>query len=387
MKRFIVLGSTGSIGASSLEVIAANPDSFRVAGLAAGRSAAAVAEQALRFRPEAVSLRDPEAAAEVRRRVGSLVRIYEGASGMIEMIRTLEADAAVNGIVGSAGMMPTLAALDAGKDVLLANKETMVMAGRLVMEAVRRTGRRIVPIDSEMSAIHQCLKGERRAAVKRLTLTASGGPFIDFTREELARVTLSQALIHPTWSMGTKNTIDSATLMNKGLEVIEASRLFDIPGDRITVTIHRSSLIHSFAEFIDGSLLAQISRPDMRLAIQYAMTDPERLPSPYGGLDFSAPFSMSFEPPDPERFPCIALAYEALRRDGDSPAVLNGANERAVEAFVDGKLSFNDIPEAIGRAMDAHEYIPNPTVEELIETDRWAKRSVDAFIGEKQERK
>lgn len=381
MKRFIVLGSTGSIGTSSLEVIAANPDLFRVAGLAAGRSADAVTDQVLRFRPEAVSLRDPEAAAEIRRRVGGIVRVHEGFAGMLEMIRTVGADAAVNGLVGSVGMVPTLAALKSGKDVLLANKETMVMAGRLVMEEVRRTGRRIVPIDSEMSAIYQCLKGERRDAVKRLILTASGGPFIDFTRDELARVTLRQALNHPTWSMGTKNTIDSATLMNKGLEVIEASRLFDIPGDHITVTIHRSSLTHSFVEFVDGSLLAQVSRPDMRLAIQYAMTDPERLVSPYGGLDFSEPFSMTFEPPDPERFPCLALAYEALRRDGAALAVMNGANERAVEAFVEGILPFTGIPEVIRRAMDEHPLIANPAIEDLIEADQRAKRYVEKFIN------
>lgn len=383
MKRFIVLGSTGSIGTTSLEVIAANPDSFRVAGLAAGRSADVIADQVLRFRPQAVSLRDTKAAAEVRRRVGGIVRVYEGFAGMLEMIRTIEADAVVNGLVGSVGMVPTLAALGSGKDVLLANKETMVMAGRLVMEEVQRTGRRIVPIDSEMSAIYQCLKGEPRAAVKRLILTASGGPFVDFSPEALARVTLRQALNHPTWSMGTKNTIDSATLMNKGLEVIEASRLFDIPGDRITVAIHRSSLAHSFVEFIDGSLLAQVSRPDMRLAIQYAMTDPERLASPYGGLDFSEPFSLTFEPPDRGRFPCLALAYEALRRDGTAPAAMNGANERAVEAFVEGKLSFTGIPDVIRRAMDEHAFLANPAVEDLAEVDLCAKRCVAALLDGK----
>jgi 1-deoxy-D-xylulose-5-phosphate reductoisomerase len=218
--------------------------------------------------------------------------------------------------------------------------------------------------------------------VRRLVLTASGGPFVDFTPEQLERVTLEQALNHPTWSMGTKNTIDSATMMNKGLEVIEASRLFDIPGERIDVTIHRSSLTHSLVEFIDGSLLSQISKPDMRLAIQYSMTAPERLPSPYGGLDFTRAFSMTFEPPDTERFPCLALAYEALARGGTAPAAMNGANERAVEAFVEGKLPFMGIPAVIRRVVEEHDFHENPTIEELTATDGDSKREVERIIGE-----
>ena len=382
LKRFIVLGSTGSIGTSSLDVVSSNPDSFAVAGLAAGRSSEAIIQQILRFRPEAVSLRDPQAVREVRERAGGITRVYEGIRGMLEMIRTLEADAVVNGLVGSAGMLPTITALESGKDVLLANKETMVMAGLLVMDAARRTGYRIVPIDSEMSAIYQCLKGERHETIRRLVLTASGGPFVDYTREQLENVTLAQALNHPTWAMGAKNTIDSATMMNKGLEVIEASHMFDIPGDRIDVTIHRSSLTHSFVEFIDGSLLSQVSKPDMRLAIQYAMTDPKRKPSPYGGLDFTRPFSMTFEPPDTGRFPCLALAYEALARGGSAPAAMNGANERAVEAFMEGKLPFMGIPSVIRRVVEEHEFRDNPTIEELIATDDWAKGSVEKILEE-----
>ncbi len=385
MKRLIVLGSTGSIGRSSLDVIRSNPAAFCAVGLAAGRSAEAVIGQIDRFKPEAVSLRDADAAAEVRRHAGGRVRVYEGPEGLLDMVRSLDADAAVNGLVGSAGMMPTVAALESGKDVLLANKETMVMAGRLVMETARRTGRRIVPIDSEMSAIYQCLKGERHDAVLRLVLTASGGPFVDWPAEKLAGVTLGEALNHPTWSMGTKNTIDSATLMNKGLEVIEASRLFNISGERIAVAVHRTSLVHSFVEFVDGSLLAQISRPDMRLAIQYAMTDPERLPSPYGGLDFTRPLSMAFEPPDPVRFPCLRLAYEALGRGGTATAALNGANERAVELFVEGALPFGGIPDAIGHVVDTHAFIENPTIDELIAVDIAAKRAVDDFINRAKE--
>jgi 1-deoxy-D-xylulose-5-phosphate reductoisomerase len=376
LKRFIILGSTGSIGKSSLDVISSNPDSFRVSGLAAGQSADTIIEQIERFRPEAVSLRDTGAIEAVRERAGKSTRIYEGFQGMLEMIRSLEADAAVNGLVGSVGMLPTVTALESGKDVLLANKETMVMAGPLITEAARKTGRRIVPIDSEMSAIYQCLKGERDQDIRRLILTASGGPFVDWPQERLAGVTLQEALNHPTWSMGAKNTIDSATMMNKGLEVIEASHLFGIPGDRVDVAIHRASLVHSFVEFIDGSILAQISKPDMRLAIQYAMTAPDRLPSPYGGLDFSRPFSMTFEPPDTERFPCLALAYEALATGGTAPAAMNGANEQAVNAFIEGKLTFTEIPVIIRRAMEADRHIVRPSLEDLVAADIRAKKFV-----------
>ncbi len=344
--------------------------------MGSGCSAETIIEQVRRFRPEAVSLRDPEAIEQVRAGVGGITRIYEGFRGMLDMIRDLDADAAVNGLVGSVGMLPTVAALESGKDVLLANKETMVMAGDPVMETVRSTGRRIVPIDSEMSAIYQCISGERHGDIGRLILTASGGPFVDWPKERLDGVTLTEALNHPTWSMGTKNTIDSATMMNKGLEVIEASHLFGIPGDRIDVAIHRTSLVHSFVEFVDGSLLAQISKPDMRLAIQYAMTAPDRLPSPYGGLDFTRPFTMTFEPPDTDRFPCLALAFESLARGGTAPAAMNGANEQAVEAFVAGKLSFMGIPDVIRRAVDNHRYMERPSFDDLVETDTRAKRFV-----------
>jgi len=380
VKRFIILGSTGSIGRSSLDVVSINPDHFRIVGLAASRSVDRMCEQVRSFMPEAVAMYDPDAARRVRAEVGDITRVHEGLDGMLDLVRSLDADAVVNGLVGSVGMVPTLTALDNGKDVLLANKETIVMAGTLVMEKMRETGRRIVPIDSEMSAIYQCLAGEDKDTVKRLVLTASGGPFVDYSADRLRGVTVGQALNHPTWAMGTKNTIDSATLMNKGLEIIEASRLFDIPGDRIDVVIHRTSVAHSLVEFVDGSILAQLSNPDMRLAIQYAMTAPGRLPSPYGSLDFSKPFSLGFEPPDMARFPCLSHAYEALERGGTAPAALNGANERAVEAFVRGDIGFSDIPRLIGRVVDEHGFIAEPTVEELIGTDREAKRRIEALI-------
>ncbi len=375
VKRFIVLGSTGSIGCSSLDVIASNPDEFMAAGLAAGSSVDLMCEQVERFKPQAVSMYDPESADAVRSRVGDLTTVYTGDAGLEELIRSLDADAAVNGLVGSAGMMPTIVAMESGLDVLLANKETMVMAGEIVVETVKRTGRRIVPIDSEMSAIYQCLKGEPGESVKRLILTASGGPFTDWTKKQLADVTVKQALNHPTWNMGTKNTIDSATMMNKGLEVIEASFLFDTPGEKIDVAIHRTS-VHSFVEFIDGSILCQLSKPDMRLAIQYAMTDPDRLPSPYGGLDFSERFSLTFEPPNMDKFPCLGIAYDVLSRGGTAAAAMNGANEAAVEAFVSGAIAFNDIPVLISRIIEEHDFIQHPTVDDLIETDITSKRKI-----------
>ncbi len=381
MKRFIILGSTGSIGRSSLDVIGSNPDHFTAVGLACGSSVKKMCEQVLRFKPAAVSMDSPEAASEVRSFVGTKTKVYEGIDGMNEMIRELDVDGVINGLVGSVGMLPTLTALENGKDVLLANKETMVMAGRIVMETANRFGRRIVPIDSEMSAIYQCMKGEDRKSVKRLILTASGGPFIDVPLEDLYDVTVGQALNHPTWDMGAKNTIDSATLMNKGLEVIEASFLFGIPGDKIDVTIHRSSIAHSFVEYLDGSLLCQVSKPDMRLAIQYAMTDPERLPSLYGGLDFSAPFSLTFEPPDTKRFPCLLFAFEALKKGGTAPAAINGANEQVVKAFESGKILFMDIPEIIKRVVDGHDFISEPTIEELLETDIKTKRVMDEIVS------
>jgi len=380
VKQFIILGSTGSIGTSSLDVIETNPGQFKVAGLVAGTSADLMIEQVRKFKPKAVSMNDHAAAKKVHEAVGGKTRVYAGYEGMLELIEDIDADAAINGLVGSVGLMPTLTALESGMDVLLANKETIVMGGPLVMETARRTGKRIVPIDSEMSAIYQCIKGEKHEGIKRLILTASGGPFVDFKKKALESVTLEQALKHPTWAMGTKNTIDSATLMNKGLEVIEASCLFDIPGDRIDVTIHRSSVAHSFVEFIDGSLLCQVSDPDMRLAIQYSMTDPLRLPSEYGGLDFTKPFSLAFEPPDIDRFPCLGLAFRALELGGTAPAVMNGANEQAVESFVDGLIRFQDIPDLVSDVMENHTFIENPTVEELIGTDKESKRTIAAKV-------
>jgi 1-deoxy-D-xylulose-5-phosphate reductoisomerase len=359
-----------------MDVIETNPNHFRAVGLAAHKSVDLMCSQVGKFRPDAVAMTHRESAAEVRSRAGGMTRVFEGLEGLLEMIEMLDAEAVVNGLVGSAGLVPTLTSLRSGKDVYLANKETMVMGGMLVVDTLKKTGRKIVPIDSEMSAIYQCLKGEDHGSVKRLVLTASGGPFKDFSLEELGRVTIAQALKHPTWQMGVKNTIDSATLMNKGLEVIEASMLFGIPGDSIDVTIHETSVVHSLVEFIDGSILCQLSRPDMRLAIQYAMTDPERLVSNYGGLDFSSPFALTFSPPDMVRFPCLALAYKALARKGTATAALNGANEQAVDEFVRGRISFMEIPELDNTVLEEHHFVENPTIDQLIETDTYAKRRI-----------
>jgi len=386
LKRFIILGSTGSIGSSSLDVIDANPAHFTVVGLGAGSSVEKIYSQIVRFRPQAVAMGNPDAACELRARVGPTTKVYEGVEGINAMIRDLDADGVINGLVGSVGLLPTITALENGKDVLIANKETLVMGGSIVMDTARHHGRRIVPIDSEMSAIYQCLKGEAARVVSRLVLTASGGPFVDVPLAELNRATFTQALNHPTWIMGTKNTIDSATMMNKGLEVIEASFLFGIPGERIDVTIHRNSLAHSFVEFIDGSFLCQVSRPDMRLAIQYAMTDPERLPSPYGGLDFTMPFYLTFEPPDTRRFPCLRLAYEALARGGTAPAAMNGANEQAVKAFEAGYISFMDIPALIETVVHNHTFIPEPAIKDLLETDERSKRAIQEMISQKSDK-
>ena len=380
MKRFIVLGSTGSIGTSSLDVISSNPGDFKAVALTANNSVDLIIQQIEKHRPRAIAMADKSAADRVRSLTSGNVEVFSGDEGILELIRSVEADAVINGLVGSAGLEPTLTALEHGVDVLLANKETIVMGGAIVMETVKRTGRRIVPIDSEMSAIYQCLNGDDPATVRRLIITASGGPFIDMPLEKLKSVTLKAALRHPTWAMGKKNTIDSASLMNKGLEVIEASHLFGIPGERINVTVHRSSISHSFVEFIDGSLLCQLSMPDMRLAIQYAMTAPRRLQSPYGSIDFTKPLSLTFEPPDLGRFPCLNLAYEVLARGGTAPAAMNGANERAVKAFIDGACGFMDIPRLIRTVMEGHRFIETPTVEDLIATDREAKRRIEQLI-------
>ena len=328
MKRILILGSTGSIGTSTLDVVDHFPDRFPVAGLSAGKNAGLLLEQAKRYRPGAVAIGDPEAVPALKNALTPLgIRVFGGPDAVLELIEETAADLTVNALVGAAGLLPTMKAIERGMDVALANKESLVMAGALVMERVRERGVRLLPVDSEHSAIWQCLAGSDHPAIRRLMLTASGGPFVDWSAERMASITPKDALDHPTWNMGPKVTVDSATMMNKGLEIIEAHWLFDMAPDHIQVVVHRQSIVHSLVEFVDGSTLAQLSPPDMRLPIQLALTYPERWPRQAIPLDLAALGTLSFESPDRKRFPCLNLAYQALGIGGTMPAVLNAANE------------------------------------------------------------
>jgi 1-deoxy-D-xylulose-5-phosphate reductoisomerase len=371
-RRVVVLGSTGSIGTNTLEVIAALPGRFEVIGLAARSRRAELAEQARRFRPRWVAitgkgtdmpplppgtelLTDPEAVAR--------------------KVQEADVDLVVSAVVGAAGLRGTWAALEAGKTVALANKETLVVGGPLVMDLTARSGGRLLPVDSEHSAIFQAMAGSP-GAVERVVLTGSGGPFRGRKPGELKDVTVEQALAHPTWRMGPKITVDSASLMNKALEVIEARWLFGLPPDRIEIVIHPESMIHSFVEFADGSVLAQMSPPDMRLPIQYALTYPERLPGPAGRVDWQELSALHFERPDRETFPALELGYEVARRGGTTGAILNAANESAVESFLACRMRFLDIPRACRAVLDAHTFDPRPTLDGLLAADRWARQEV-----------
>jgi 1-deoxy-D-xylulose-5-phosphate reductoisomerase len=374
MKGLAILGSTGSVGGNVLRVVDAFPGRFAVVGLAGGANVERLAAQIARYRPRVVSV----ATAEAREALGRLVdasstRIAVGAEGMVAVATQEAVQLVVAAAVGAVGLLPTYGALDAGKDVALANKETLVVAGELMVARSQAGGGRLLPIDSEHCALHQCLDGRRPDEVRRLVLTASGGPFRRRPRETFDRVTPAEALNHPTWSMGRKITIDSATLMNKGLEVIEARWLFDVPPERVEVLIHPQSVVHSMVEFRDGSLLAQLGVTDMRLPIQYALSYPERWESPIPRLDFSGGLRLDFEVPDHERFPCLGLAYRALEGGGSLPAVLNAANEEAVAAFLDGRVPFTAIPDCILEVMEAHPPRPVTSIEDVVAADDWAR--------------
>jgi len=376
-----VLGATGSIGESTLDVVRRFPDRFRVVALAAGgrridRLAAQVRETGARW----VAVPD-EAAAEALRSRGVTAEILAGPEGLVQVAGLEEADVVVSAVVGAAGLLPTYAAVLAGKTVALANKESLVAAGEVVMAAARRTGARILPVDSEHSALFQALEGREPGQVRRLILTASGGPFRGRSRTSLAGVSVDQALTHPNWSMGPKITVDSATLMNKGLEVIEARWLFDVAADRIDVAVHPESIVHSLVEFVDGSLIAQLGPPDMRIPIAYALSHPERLPLPDLSVDLVRAGRLTFEEPDREAFPCLDLAYEALRAGGTVPAVLSGANEEAVAAFLSRRLGFLEIAEAVAAALEAHRPHALTTVQGALEADLWARRFVKGWVG------
>ncbi len=375
-----ILGSTGSIGRNTLNVVESFAGGrFRVVALAAGRNVARLAEQVERHGPELVAVEDEARAeglrAELKRRgVGAVPRVLTGEAGMVEVATHGAARCVVSGTVGAVGFVPTLRALEAGKRVALANKETLVIAGELMTRAAQQSGAELLPVDSEHNALHQCLRGERREEVRRLVLTASGGPFRTKTLGAMAEATVEEAMRHPTWEMGSKITIDSATLMNKGLEVIEARWLFDITPGQVDVLVHPQSVVHSMVELTDGSVIAQLGVTDMRHAIQYALTYPERhacrtLPP----LDLTKLSALHFEAPDLERFPCVGLAYRALRAGGTLPAAMNAANEVAVQAFLERRLRLTDIPRVIERVMDAHETRPVSGLGAVLEADRGAR--------------
>jgi 1-deoxy-D-xylulose-5-phosphate reductoisomerase len=382
VKTVTVLGATGSIGRRTLELLAAFPERFRVSGLAArGSNVELIGQQVRAHRPQAVALLDPAA---VDRLAAILPAprpdLLSGPGGLAAVAAEVPADVVVSALVGAAGLLPTLAAIQAGRTIALANKETLVMAGALMTRAARERGVRLLPVDSEHSAIFQCLDGAAPTEVHRLVLTASGGPFRGWSRGALESVTVEQALRHPTWRMGAKITIDSATLMNKGLEVIEAHWLFGIPFDRIDVIIHPQSIVHSMVEFIDRSVLAQLGMPDMGIPILYALTYPDRLPCPAPALDLARLGALTFEVPDEAAFPCLRLAREAGRAGGTAPLVLNAANEVAVAAFLEGRCGFLGIPRLIEEALEAHAGVPAPDLAGCLELDRAVRRWAEAAL-------
>ena len=374
MKNLAILGSTGSIGQSALAVVDAHPDRLRVAALAAGDNAALLAEQVARYCPAVVGMATADAADRLRRACGANApTIVSGAEGLVAVATHPPVDIVICASAGTAGLEAVLAAIDAGKTIALANKEVLVMAGALVTEAARRKGVAILPVDSEHNAIHQCLHGRERREIRRLILTASGGPFRELPADALEKVDADAALRHPTWRMGRNITIDSATLMNKGLEVIEAHSLFGVSADQIDVVIHPQSIVHSMVELTDGSVIAQLGVTDMRLPIQYACSYPERWEAALPPLDLTRAGLLEFHAPARDRFPCLDLAYRALRTGGTLPVVLNAANEVAVDAFLDGKLGFTAIPRVIENVMGAHDVANVTTLEIVQRVDAWAR--------------
>ncbi|MDH3251307.1 MAG: 1-deoxy-D-xylulose-5-phosphate reductoisomerase [Ignavibacteria bacterium] len=379
-RNIAILGSTGSIGRSALDVLASMSDTYRVRYLTANRNIEQLQEQIRQFRPRAVVVLEECNASVLRRFLNGSTEVLFGEEGMLEIVQRDDVDVVLSSLVGFAGVKPTLAGIEAGKDIALANKETLVVAGELIMEAVRRKGVRLIPVDSEHSAILQCLQGERISEVTRLILTASGGPFLHLEKEHFPEITIEQALNHPTWKMGSKITIDSATLMNKGLEVIEAFWLFGLPPEKIEVVIHPQSIIHSMVEFADGSMKAQMGLPDMRMPIRYALTYPERTAAEYGRIDFSRLKQMTFLEPDREKFRCLQLAYDALATGGTAPAVLNAANEVAVQMFLDRQISFAAIPAVIEEALEAHAATHALTLDDLVRIDGETREQVRQHV-------
>jgi 1-deoxy-D-xylulose-5-phosphate reductoisomerase len=380
-KNVAVLGSTGSIGTSALEVISASEGRLRAIALSAHGKLNRLLEQARVFRPRwIVATNETAARAFDWSELPPETELLIGAQRLAEVAAAADVDVVLAAIVGSAGLRSTWAALEAGRTVALANKETLVMAGSLVTELAAQRGGTIVPIDSEHSAIFQALQAGRREEVARVVLTASGGPFRDFSPEQLAQVTVDEALAHPTWDMGPKITVDSATLMNKAMEIIEARWLFDLTADQIDVVIHPQSILHSFVEFVDGSVVAQLSPPDMKLPIQYALEYPHRRPAVAERMDWSRRWRLEFEPADPARFPALALGLECAQVGGTSGCVLNAANEAAVEAFLGGELHFTEIVPACRSVLEAHDFDPKPRLEQLIELEHWARLEIERWV-------
>ncbi|MFH2220376.1 MAG: 1-deoxy-D-xylulose-5-phosphate reductoisomerase [Pseudomonadota bacterium] len=384
MKNLAILGSTGSIGCNVLEIAAKFPNLFSVRALAAKNNTSVLADQIIRFRPETAVVFDEDRARELERKLppDTTVQILYGEDGYSAAASLDTVDMVVMAVVGAAGLMPTLAAIAAGKDVALANKETLVMAGEIVMRRAAEKGVKILPVDSEHSAIFQCLAGNRREDVDRIFLTGSGGPFLTRPSDEFVKITVEDALNHPVWQMGKKISIDSATLMNKGLEVIEAKHLFSISEASIDVVIHPQGVIHSMVAFTDGTVMAQLGIPDMKGAIAYAMTFPDRIPLKQPLPDFVGLKALTFEKPDFEKFPCLALAYTACETGGTLPAVLNAANETAVHAFLNRRISFTDIPEIIRKTMARHSTLTRPTLSGILEADRWGRTEAGKEIDE-----
>lgn len=382
MKRIVILGSTGSIGKNALDVISRHRDRFSVVGLSAGSNIDLLEEQINIFKPRVVAVVDERSAVELRRRIAGGTDILSGEEGINNVAAFEDSDFVLSSIVGFSGLAPTLSAVRAGKIVGLANKESLVTAGAIVMKEAEHYGSKILPVDSEHSAIFQCLDGRDMAFLKRVILTASGGPFVGKKSLELKDIKPADALNHPNWKMGKKVTIDSATLMNKGLEVIEAAHLFSLTADRIAVLVHPESILHSLVEFIDNTMLAQMSMPDMKGPISYALSYPERLNDSVAGLRLDMIGKLTFYPPDTETFPCLRYAFDALKEGGTMPAVLNGANEIAVNAFLEKRVPFNAIPVIIDKAMNSHDTKTDIRLDSVIEADRWVREKAEGYVYE-----
>lgn len=375
-KRAIILGSTGSIGCNALDVLAGLNGDWKVTGLAAGSRGRELGRQANRFRPQAVAIASSELAPELEGELTYSPKVFSGPDALLELVDAVPFDTALCAVVGAGGLRATIRAVELGRRIALASKEILVAAGSLLMPLARRTGATIIPVDSEHSAIFQALHAGRRADVRKVYLTASGGPFRTWSEEAMEAITVEDALNHPTWDMGPKITIDSATMMNKALEIVEACWLFDLRPDQIEVIVHPESIIHSLVEFCDGSMMAQLGTPDMRTPIQYALTYPARRPCPSPPLDLLEVGELKFHAPDRERFPALGLGYEAARRGGTSGAVLNAANEAAVKLFREGAIAFGDIARLTEKALREHEFKESPTLDELLAADRWARQEV-----------